>query len=118
VTQLPLRPIARNSDPSTSHEAAAHVRASGLHTRQTRETLEALAAWEHRFDFAPPTSFELAAGDYQKRLQHARRLADLRELGLVAVQDQRRCAVTGRTAQTWVVTQAGWEALAGLRSSQ
>lgn len=113
MTQLPLRPLARNSDPATSREAAAHVRASGLLKRQAQETLETLAAWRA----GPPTAFELAGGDYRLRLQHARRLADLQELGLVTAQDSRRCAVTGRTAQTWVLTEAGRQA-AGLRPSE
>lgn len=105
----PLRPIAAAADPATSHEAARHLARTGQLTRSMRRTLTVLAAWPA----SPPTSHELAGHDLRDRYEHARRLADLRERGLVANGDARPCRVTGRRAVTWVVTAAGRAALGG-----
>jgi hypothetical protein len=92
---MSIRPIARHSDPHTSREAAGEVRL----TVQMQETFAALRAWRG----APPTSHELAGTNLTLRYRYARRLADLREVGMVANGPARRCAVTGRSALTWLV---------------
>lgn len=94
-----LRPIAAAADPHTSHQAARQLERSGQLGRSMRATLLALAAWPG----PPPTSHELAGRDVAKRYEMARRLADLREKGLVANGPSRACAITGKQAVTWLV---------------
>ena len=104
-----LRPIAATADPATSHEAARHLARTGQLTRSMRRTLTVLAAWPA----SPPTSHELAGRDLRDRYEHARRLADLRERGLVTNGAARACGITGKQAVTWLVTAAGRAALGG-----
>jgi hypothetical protein len=95
-------PVAANADPVTSHIAAETVTASGLRKRQCEQVLSAL----RRHDGA--TSFELATWEDLDRHMVARRLPDLRSLGLVRNGPARRCAESGRKAVTWIVeTQQG-----------
>jgi hypothetical protein len=82
-----IRPIARHTDPLTSHEAASEVPL----TAQMEETLAALRAWRG----VPPTSHELAGTNLILRYQYGRRLADLREAGHAVNGPSRRCAITG-----------------------
>ena len=105
MTQLPLRPLARNVDPSTSHASDHQHRQSGRLAAEMRETLLALAAW--RGD-EPPTAHELAGIDGGLVHRYGRRLSDLREMGHVEnTEHKRRCTVTGRAAMTWRLTEAG-----------
>lgn len=107
MTELPLferpspppkeydsRPHRRDSDPHTSHEAAARV-ARELGERQ-RATLEAVRAHPGL------TRGELAAADgLHDPHTHARRLTELDRLGKVRRGDRRVCRVTGFGAATW-----------------
>lgn len=126
VTDLPLfaaplhhgglRQPSRNNDPETSHEAARELRASGRLTEQCLETLQALVRYEFHTTKAP-TSHELAGNDLEARYQHARRLPDLKALGLVVQLDSKRpCAVTGRAAFPWRVTEEGMRAFRQARA--
>ena len=102
----PPRPLARATDPTTSHLAARFVARSGVLSTQLRETLTALAA-EIVAGQRYPTSHEMAHGDAEKRYLYGRRLSDLEKLGYVEKHAQRRCRQTERQAVTWGLTAAG-----------
>lgn len=97
-------PRARSTDPATSHEAAEHVRRSGLANEQQRQCLAAVVRWPGR------TASELAgnAGAVWKstltRYDFGRRLPELRRLGVIRNGVARTCKVTGREAMTWEPT--------------
>ena len=90
-------PIARRTDPATSHEAAERVTADGSRAVQTAECLDAVARWPGC------TSAELAVRMGCSRYVPARRLPELRSVGAVANGPARKCSVTGKLALTWVV---------------
>lgn len=86
---------ARNTDPITSHLAAAHMQGSGaLHRQQSR----ALAAV---MNYPGLTSNELAKATGICRFELARRLPEVAEAGLVVRGAPKRCSVSGRQACTW-----------------
>ena len=102
--ELPLflqcRPaLVRTKDPSSSHRGSLWVQGGGRLGRQEAIVLEAVRA-------APgSTGRELARRlDCSDVNTPARRLANLAERGLVKRGPERRCAVTGMTAQTWFLT--------------
>lgn len=114
----PLRQPSRNSDPETSHAAARAVQASGRLTEQCDWTLTALVRWLWSAK-AAPTSAELAGDDQRLRYLYARRLPDLEHLGLVQRLDEKRpCAVTGRLALPWRVTEAGMDVFRRQRAAR
>lgn len=94
-------PISRNSDPETSHDAAADLTASGARSRMASITLAGLR------ENPGLTSKELEKllgfedGAIRKRLN------DLRHLKLADNGPERRCSITGKTAQTWVPRDSG-----------
>ncbi len=92
----PRNPIARATDPETSHRAAAEVTRSGRRDAQAASVLEAV-------QIGPGfTSAELAtAGAPFDRYVAARRLPELERLGKVRRGPARACRVTGRLALTW-----------------
>ena len=90
-----LRPLARHSDPQTSRMSAREHESSGRLNAQCVAVLEAVTAR------GGLTSAELAHAAGLDRYMVARRLPDLRERGLVANGEARRCGVTGRAAITW-----------------
>lgn len=95
---------ARNTDPSTSHLAAAHMVNSGaLHHQQGR----ALEAVKSHPGF---TSNELSRVTGICRFELARRLPEVAEAGLVIRGAPRRCTISGRQACTWLLP--GMEAAA------
>ena len=99
--KVAYRPIARASDPSTSHISARQFTASGQLGEQMRETLDTLKHYIARTG-ETPTSAELAAGDTDARFRYARRLADLRANGgYVQNGEPRICRATGKLALTW-----------------
>ena len=101
----PRSPIARQTDPVTSHEAAAEVTASGLRDTQAAAILAAVRAHPGQ------TSRELAtvfpAADQIDRYVTGRRLPELEQLGLVVARGRHRrdeariCRVSRRLAVTW-----------------
>jgi len=89
------RPLARASDPSTSHEAAADLVASGTWGKQKRQVYAVLCLYPGR------TSAELAEVAGLDRYMLARRLPDLEDERLATKGSKRRCDATGRKAVTW-----------------
>lgn len=91
---LATNPIARASDPVTSHLAAEHVTQSGIRSRQQHAVLAIVKLYPGR------TSQELARYGID-RYALARRLPELDDAGLVRRGEMRRCSVSGRQALTW-----------------
>lgn len=93
------RPIARNSDPVSSHAAAQHMQDSGKLDGQMGEVYELVRLHPGH------TSLELTQYTTLDRHQIARRLSDLHEAGKVkANRTPRKCNVGGRLSCTWDVT--------------
>jgi hypothetical protein len=107
--QPPMRrietPAARNTDPSTSHEAAAEVTASGLRAFQQAQTVSAIRAYPGR------TMQELAELTGLDRYMLGRRVSECETAGLVVRGVKRRCSITGRSAEPW------WPAGEGMLSA-
>ena len=103
MNQMPLfagglshMPIARNTDPISSHMAAQALTLSGARGRQQRIALRAVI--EH----PGMTSRELAALCSLDRYQMARRLPELEEAELVAKGPVRQCQAGGRPSVVWL----------------
>ncbi len=88
-------PLARNTDPQTSHDAARAETASGRAACHRRIALETLR--KH----PGCTSGELALWCTLKRHQAARRLSDLKSAGLAVHGDARLCRIVRRSCVTW-----------------
>ncbi len=88
-------PIARRSDPASSHAAAVHMRRSGKRLAQQDHAAAAVRA------FPDHTSFELAMLTRLDRYMLARRLPEIAREGRVDRAPMRHCTVTGRLAMTW-----------------
>lgn len=90
-------PIARSGDPSSSHDAAAFVTASGARAAQQRIVAEAVAA------YPGCTSLELSAKSGICRFVIARRAVECERAGAIVRGQIRRCTASpsGRTACTW-----------------
>lgn len=87
---------ARSDDPSSSHEAAEHVVASGLQAHQ--HSLAASAVRKH----PGLTSLELARATGLDRFMLARRLPELQRHGLIVRGIIRKCSASnGRSGCTW-----------------
>ncbi len=100
-TDLPLflqtRPaLTRTKDPSSSHRGSLWVQGGGRLGRQ--EALVLKAVRENPGLTARELARAIDCGDVNIP---ARRLASLAERGLVKRGPERRCRVTGMTAQTW-----------------
>ncbi|WP_457320457.1 winged helix-turn-helix domain-containing protein [Stenotrophomonas sp. P5_B8] len=87
--------LARSTDISTSHEAAARVVSSGLQAFQ--QDRAASAVKQH----PGMTSMELAKATGQDRYMLARRLPELLEDGRAWRGPKKPCQVSGRSACTW-----------------
>lgn len=96
---IPVRrvetPIARKTDPTSSHLAAAEITASGARAHQQAQTIAAVRAYPGR------TSQELAELTQIDRYTLARRLPECVTAGAVRKGEQRPCGVTDRLALTW-----------------
>ena len=92
----PARPLARASDPITSHIAGEEHVLSGRWRGDAERVLEALRYWPGR------TSRELAERSGLDRYLVARRLPDLKETGHVERGEKRQCAIGRCLALTWV----------------
>lgn len=102
-------PIARNTDPATSHQAADRYNRSKRGERQRQVLLIV--------DKYP----ELTNGEYARRmLEHYpqlpvkiavetphKRLSDLQSKGWVVVTGERKCSDSGYNCQTWKITALG-----------
>jgi hypothetical protein len=97
LDQLEQRPpIARKTDPDSSHLAAEEVTVSGRRDAQKEIVLVAVKK------YIGATSAELAAHYGFDRYMVARRLPDLEKDGDVAKgQELRVCQISGRKAVTW-----------------
>lgn len=91
---FPEPPAARNTDPSTSHEAAAALEASGRRQAQRARVRRAV------HDYPGRTSAELAEAIDMDRYAVARRLPELEPLR-VHKGEPRTCSIQGRRAVTW-----------------
>lgn len=90
----PEPPAARNTDPTTSHEAAEAIEASGRRHAQRTRVLRAVRA------YPGCTSAELAHRIDMDRYAVARRLPELEPVW-IHKGDSRPCAIQGRRAVTW-----------------
>lgn len=86
---------ARNTDPSTSREAAEFVTMTGK--RAAQQALTAMAVER----YPGLTSLELSKRSRIDRYTLARRLSECEKIGTVKRGQVRRCGVSGRTAVTW-----------------
>ena len=93
-------PVARATDPDTSHQAGEEVTDSGARGDQQRMVLKGLSRYPNL------TTRELAARMNTCRYVVARRMPELAPI-YVSVVGKRRCTVTGRTAQVWKATPIG-----------
>lgn len=87
--------LARNTDPVTSHLAAAEIVDSGVADRQRSIAYKAVCL-DPRL-----TSRELSSYCELDRYQLARRLPELIKMGLLENGVVRECARSGRKALTW-----------------
>ena len=90
-------PIARNTDPESSHIAAHEITYSWSRTTQQIEAFQLVAAYPGH------TSRELAFFGESDRYQMARRLSDLEHAGLVTKGPIRKDETNLRMAVTWLV---------------
>ena len=89
-------PIARKSDPESSHLAANEITKSGLRDSQKEIVLVAVKK------YIGATSAEIAARFGFDRYMVAKRLPELEEDGLVHKgNESRKCNISGRKAVTW-----------------
>ncbi len=86
---------ARSTDPSTSHEAANYIVATGVQGDQQAAAASAVRR------FPGLTSLELANETGICRYVLARRLPELAEIGSVWRGPKRECKVSERSACTW-----------------
>jgi hypothetical protein len=97
-------PLARGSDPVTSHIAADRLKESGKWSTQKGRVL----AWmrENRM-LEPPGDLSANEMSRESGIPHPvchKRLPDLEYDGLVKKCRKRTCRVTGELAYTWVLT--------------
>ncbi len=86
---------ARNTDPLSSHSAAAGVEATGKASQQRTLCLEAVRK------SSGDTAAEIAEKTGLERHAPSRRLPELRDAHLVYNGEQRKCRVTGNLSLTW-----------------
>lgn len=88
-------PVARSTDPVTSHIAAHEITASGVRAEQQAQTVAAVR--EH----PGCTMSELARRTGLDRYMLGRRISECETAGVVFRGLKRRCSVTGRMAEPW-----------------
>ena len=88
-------PLARRTDPQTSHAAAREYRDSGKLSESKAEVLDAVR------NHGGCTAVELAAKAGLDRYETSRRLADLKNARLVRLGGSRVCEVNKRKMETW-----------------
>lgn len=87
-------PIARLTDPETSHLSAEEITKSGERARQQHAVLVLVKKYPSH------TSMELSRSGIDRHTI-ARRLPELESAGLVCRGQRRCCGVTGKMALTW-----------------
>jgi len=95
-------PMARTSDPVTSHESAREIRSSGTLAEHEQAALAIVRLYPGR------TGAELDQLAHATRRQISKRLAGLRAKGLVRRGEReeiRSCDVTGSKCVTWWATE-------------
>ena len=98
-------PLARRSDPDTSHAAAKDAGLKASHGRQL--------VLRHLAD-SPLTDFELAARTGWQQTSIGKRRGECMAAGLVGATVLKRLTPSGSLARVWEITAAGREYLAGL----
>ena len=93
-------PLARNSDPVTSHEAAADATLNA-------GTNRALVLTIHANKPAGLTDYELADLAHLQQNSAGKRRGELRDAGLIEQTEIRRPAPSGSMAIVWRITPAG-----------
>lgn len=96
-------PLARASDPQTSHAAAHKLVKSGSHTRQVDLVVEAVG--RH-----PGFTYSELADEPDAQLtvsQFSKRIPDAAKRGRIVSNETRECSVTGSEAATWIVKTQG-----------
>lgn len=88
-------PIARATDPESSHMAAEEITKSGARAHQQHQTAAAVKQYPGR------TSQELAEATGIDRYTLARRLSECETAKSVRRGQMRSCWITGRKALTW-----------------
>ena len=88
-------PIARNTDPESSHLAAREITASGKREDQQHQTIAAVQRYPGL------TMQELAARTNLCRFMLGRRISECETAGKVRRGQKRKCTVTGRQAEPW-----------------
>lgn len=89
-------PLARRTDPQSSHSAAEEVTRSGKREGQVLAVLALVRK------YPGSTSLELAKHSVGlDRYVTARRLPELEKQGLVRKGDERPCTINGRSMVTW-----------------
>lgn len=91
-------PIARSTDPSTSHEAADLVTASG---RRNRDAAHILAVVQAEPGLTYREIHQRIRSQIAEPATIAKRLADLERTGAVAKGPRRTCRVGGNPCATW-----------------
>lgn len=94
-------PVARNSDPQTSHQAAEYA-AVNAGTCRARALQALVAAGDRGL-----TDFELAAWTHLQQTSVGVRRKELVRMGLVESTGERRPSPSGALAMVWRVTAAG-----------
>ena len=92
---MELPPIARSSDPITSHIAASDVTGSGVRGCHMATIIDTVRRAPGR------TSAELAIICGLERHEAARRTSDAEKVGAIRKGDPVKCTVSGRLAVTW-----------------
>lgn len=87
---------ARTTNPATSQDAAQQHESSGK-AASHRETILSYVR-----TFPGKTSAEIAFAVRMERHEAARRLPELREVGLVVNGEARKCTVSGTQQMTWL----------------
>lgn len=95
LSRIVQTPIARTSDPISSHLAAKEITASGKRAHQQAQCAAAVR------QFPGHTSFELAMLTDLDRYALGRRLSECETAGTVKRGETKYCDVTGRLAMTW-----------------
>lgn len=90
------QPVARRTDPETSHQAARAITQSGKREGQLLAVIALVRQYPGK------TSLELArCGHTLDRYQLARRLPELEKAGKVRKGSPKKCGVSEQQAHTW-----------------
>jgi predicted transcriptional regulator len=95
-----IEPLARRTDPETSHEAAERMKPLA-----PRDRLAVLLAHWTKPDGM--TDFELAASLGRQQTSVGKRRGELRDAGLITDAEIRRKSPSGSTAIVWRITAKG-----------